>query len=202
MYHREVVSERPFFDVSWLAVPGAVTADLLDALELSTPREVSWQHGLSAVLGDYWDFEASVEASLSRVFAITLPGGRWSCLIGGWFGDVGKDTLVSDICVQASRARGQAHAFTTQGRMDWYAWTAAREGTIVRRVVWAGEPMLDEGAPAAEENWDDEDASLEDTVCRLASVYATGPDECGAQVSGLLTTTPWGRTHGVPRRAL
>lgn len=155
----QAVSERPFFDVSWLAVPGAVTTDLLEALGLSTPIDVTWEQGLSAVLGDYWDFDAPAEASLSR-------------------------------------------AFTTQGRMDWYAWTAAREGTVVRRLVWTGEPMVDEGSPAPEENWDDEDAFLEDTVCRLASVYAAGPDECDTPLPGLLATTPWGRTHGVPRRPL
>lgn len=175
-------SERPFYDVSWLAVRGSIDADLLDALGLKDRREVSWDEGLAAVLAD---------DTLARVFAAGVQGRDWSCLVGGWFGDTGDDARVADACRLASRLRGEAHAFTTQGRMDWYAWMAARDGVLVRRFVWDGGAIVDEGAPAREERWDDEDAFLEDTICALASAHAAGPDEyVGMTPRGVLVVPP------------
>jgi hypothetical protein len=190
--------ERAFFDVSWMAVRGRLDAPLLAALDLSEAVEVPWARGLSAVLGDYWDADAADEASLSRVFVVDVPGREWCCLIGGWFGDTGEDARVVEACMQASRLRGEAYVFTTQGRMDWYAWMAASEGSLRKRFVWSGEPTIVEGVALPDERWSDADAFHEDAVCRLATHHAAGPDEYGEPLpAGLLATTTRGRAKGV-----
>ena len=38
---------------------------------------------------------------------------------------------------------GRAYAFTAQGRMDFYAWILAENGTVWRHFVWDGGVVVD-----------------------------------------------------------
>lgn len=211
------MSDPAFYDISWLAVPGRADAALLTALGLSDPQEVPWSTGIGAVTGDYLDPDGPPEASLSRVLVVEVTGQahgstimapskqahEWTLFIGGWFGDDGRATRVTDICLAMSRLRGSAFAFTSQGRMDWYAFAAARNGKLTRRFVWESGPIVDEGNRRPEEDWEDVDPFLEPTVAMLATSYAAGPNEIDEiPPDGSLMVTFWGRARGVPRRSL
>src|SRR5690242_4738357 len=97
-----------FFDMSWLAVRGADPRSLLAPLELSHPVAVTWEQGLEAVCGDFWDIEAPLDSHLARVF-LTPQVGDWVLAIGGWFG--GSEELglrgVAELCRSLSRSFGQ-----------------------------------------------------------------------------------------------
>ena len=75
-----------FFDLSWLAVKSAPPEVILEVLDLSDPRPVTWRQGINATFGDYWDFSGSLLVCLSRIF-ITPEVGGWRFAIGGWLGD-------------------------------------------------------------------------------------------------------------------
>jgi hypothetical protein len=208
-----------FWDISWLAVPGADAADLLTILELSEPTPATWHRGIAAIRGDFWDFEADLRAHLARVF-LTPPVRGWRLVIGGWFGgSEGDERLeaITQICRILSRRYGQAHAFTTQGRMDFYAWILARDGEVLRHFVWDGGVVVDEGAPVPAEQRPRRPSTLAasvsplwqpsaDMVMVIASDHSVVPTVLDAREpdapAGLLATTAWGRQHGVPTRPL
>lgn len=203
-----------FFDLSWLAVRPMAPEVIIAALDLSDPYPATWRQGINATAGDFWDFDAPDLAHLSRVF-ITPEVAGWQLVVGGWLGgsdleDPGRD--VAGYCRKLSSQSGEAHAFTTQGRMDWYSWCLARSGTIQRHFLWAECPLIDEGTPTAVEleYRHGADGSLgwqpdESAVMAIANECSVGPDQLGLLQStgtGLLVTTAWGRKHGVPSRNL
>lgn len=205
-----------FFDVSWLAVRAASAEALLAALDLSDPAPVSWRRGVGAVCGDYWDFDAPLQSSLSRVFISPEIGG-WRLAIGGWLGGADLERLGAEtarFCRRLSKEFDDAHAFTTQGRMDWYSWCLARDGSVFRRFFWADdEPLVDKGRPTPIEARSREEAvgrpggwsPSESLVMALAAEYSIDPGRLASMQSvgqGFLAVTAWGRKHGVPSRSL
>jgi hypothetical protein len=204
-----------FSDLSWLAVRAAPPEAIIAALDLSDPVRVTWRQGLNAVLGDYWDFDAPPNAFLSRVF-ITPKVAGWRLAVGGWLGGMDEEEPGSDIadyCRRLSREFGEAHAFTTQGRMDWYSWCLARSGVVYRHFVWADSPVVDTGAPTPTEarlrkkgsrrpaDWYPSEAM----VMAIAGECSIAPNQLATMKSagpGYLAVTAWGRQHGVPSRSL
>ena len=210
----------PFEDMSWLAVKNPQPDKLMETLDLSDPMEVTWAQGLSAVCGDYWDFEAHIDAHLSRVF-ITPEVNGWRLVVGGWFGvndQGGEDRLrhAAEACRRLSSVYGTCHAFTTQGRMDIYSWILARDGEIYRDFVWDGGLVTDLGQPLKAEvesrnEWeaedeDDEWQPFESDVMSVAAETGLDPScfgpETAAVGQGLLAITKWGRENEVPSRPL
>jgi len=207
----------PFYDISWLAVKDGDAATLIDLLDFADPIAVTWEQGLAAVCGDYWDFDEPLEAVWSRVF-ITPNVDGWTLLLGGWFDghDAQAAARLATTCQNLSQRYGAAHAFTTQGRMDHYAWLLAQNGTILRWFVWDGEVVTDSGeTPTVEqqlraafvaEESDDVWSPSEVDVCAIAGASGIDPSILGANTSsngqGVMVTTPWGRQHGVPKRPL
>ncbi|WP_020474960.1 hypothetical protein [Zavarzinella formosa] len=204
-----------FYDLSWLAVRGASPQAIIDALELSDPTSATWRQGINATAGDFWDFDARPDSFLSRVF-ITPEVGGWRLAVGGWLGGVNRDQPGSDVaeyCRRLSREFGETHAFTTQGRMDWYGWCLARNGVVCRHFLWADRLLLDEGfsTPAEEEA---RKAGSDGRVSRFPSekVVMAIAGECSINPihlesmrsagAGCLAVTAWGRRHGVPTRSL
>jgi hypothetical protein len=192
------------WDVSWLVVPETNPGDLLAALDLSEPTPVTWRQGLAAVCGDYWDFDEDLGVHLSRVF-LPPPIRGWQLVIGGWFGgQEGDERLdeVAQICRSLSGRFDRAYAFTTQGRMEFFAWTLAENGTVWRHFVWDGEVVVDSGAPVAAEQAE----PSETLVAAIAGELSLNPFDLGVTdqetALGLLATTAWGREHGVPSRSL
>jgi hypothetical protein len=52
---------------------------------------------------------------------------------------------VTDLCRRLSSVHGRVGAFGLNGQCDWYFWILARDGAMVRRFVWKGGVLLDEG---------------------------------------------------------
>lgn len=170
--------------------------------------------------GDYWDLMPLLNTHMARVYVTPLVSG-WRLAIGGWFGagvepgDGGNShRKIAGYCRKLSREFGEAHAFTTQGRMDWYAWTLARDGKVFRSFVWACEVSVDRGQLTPPElRWreqefeDDEDwQPFEDEVMQMAAEYSVNPETFGPKTrsvgSGFLAATAWERKNGVPQRPL
>src|SRR4051794_7556056 len=195
--------QRAIWDVSWLAVPGASQVELLTLLRLSDAIQVTWQQGIGAVCGDYWDFEADLRAHLSRVFLPASIHG-WQLAIGGTFGGEEGDERLEGIirlCSDLSRRYSHAHAFTTQGRMDFFAWTLAHEGSVTRHFVWDGGVVVSTGKPiSAEESmagtatarvasWQPTEATVAAIAaeCSVSALVSDIADQ--GPMSGMLATT-------------
>jgi hypothetical protein len=212
-----VADESPvaFFDLSWLAVKSAPPEAIIEVLGLSDPRPATWRQGLNATFGDYWDFSGSLLVCLSRVF-IAPEVADWRLAIGGWLGDGEPEAparSISAYCKQLSREFGEAYAFTTQGRMDWYSWCLARHGEVYRRFLWNGAPQVDVGSPTPAERVSREEAAAqgqtwrpwEGVVMSIAGECSIDPGELGSMRStgsGYLGVTACGREVGVPSRPL
>ena len=203
-----------FFDTSWLAVKCADADPIIDILALSDTRPTTWAQGLDAVCGDYWDFDADPGSELSRVF-ITPRIGNWRLAVGGWLGTAGESGAtaihtVADYCKTLSTRYHQAHAYTTQGRMDWYSWILARDGNIDRAFAWSDKVIVDEGSPssaeAASRGKVDRWRPSEQIVMAIAAESSKSPRDFGPHTlctgDGALATTEWGRKHGIPNRPL
>jgi hypothetical protein len=220
-------TDRPMAldDISWLAVKRGQPEAILRILALTDPVPATWQQGLNAVGGDY--FEGPPEwAELSRVFITPLVQG-WRLVIGGWVaaGPVRRERddhrnswrRVAGYCRRLSREFGQAHAFTDQGRMDWFSWVLARDGRVYRQMVLEDDQFLtDRGKPTLIESQLrggsvpdevlEEWAPDSDAVAAIAGEVSVNPRELGkgtkGRGQGLLAVAPWGQKHGVPQRNL
>jgi hypothetical protein len=212
-----MVDDAPiaFFDLSRLAVRAAPPEAVLAALDLSDQVPVTWRHGVNAVCGEYWDFQAPSQAFLSRVF-ITPEVNSWRMVLGGCLGGTDQEHPGMDVagyCRRLSVEFGEAHAFTTQGRMDWYSWCLARGGIVYRQFFWADSPLVDEGAPTQVEARSREEAAgqsrgwrpSEGVVMAIAGECSIDPSRLQTMRSvgpGYLAVTAWGREHGLPSRSL
>jgi hypothetical protein len=140
-----------FFDMSWMAVRDCEVESTMRALALSDPRPVRWVQGMHAVLRDIWDFDDNA-SPWSRVYVTPRLDG-WRLALGMWVGGLGErgtEEIVRS-CRELSAMHGRACAFTTQGRMDWYAWTIATDGRIERHYVWNGGLVTDQGTASQQE---------------------------------------------------
>jgi hypothetical protein len=212
-------------DISWLAVKRGEPQAILRALALTAPTPVTWQRGLNAVGGDYFDVELPW-AELSRVFLTPMIQG-WRLVIGGWVAagpmQRGKDDQrnswrrVAGFCRRLSQEFGQAHAFTDQARMDWFSWILARDGQVYRQVVFDDDQFLtNRGQPTAvearfraafvPEEWLEKWAPDIGVVPAIAEEVSVNPQNFGKNTQsvgqGMLAVTPWGREHGIPQRDL
>lgn len=207
----KVDQPQSFYDMSWIAVKDGNAEDVMKILNLSDPVLATWSRGLEAVCGDFWDFDEQSDCQFSRVFVAPKTEG-WLLVIGGWLVGAGEEGLqeIAEYCRQLSAKYGEAHAFTTQGRMDLYSWVLARNGEIVRMFEWDGDLSIDEGVPSpvefelreSEEEW----APSEVDVMTIAGESSIDPGQFGPDTktegTGFLATTSSGRLHGLPTREL
>jgi hypothetical protein len=212
-------------DISWLAVKRGKPEAILRALKLADPTPVTWQQGLNAVGGDY--FEARPDwAELSRLFITPLVRG-WRLVVGGWVAagpmrrarDDRRNSWrrAAGYCRRLSREFGQAHAFTDQARMDWFSWILARDGRVYRQVVFEdGQFLTNRGRPTRVEARLRSEFEPEEALEKWAPDVGVVPAIAG-EVSvdlwklgkdarsvgqGFLAVTPWGQKHGIPERDL
>jgi hypothetical protein len=206
--------DYPFslYDISWLAVKTSEAEGIIDVLGLSDPEPVTWRQGISAVCGDYWDSDAPLDAVLSRVYITPVVEG-WRLAIGGWVGEGGWVSEggvrgfdgVAEYCRTLSKRYGEAHAFTSQGRMGWYSWVLARDGDVYRRYFLNTKREIDEGSPTPAEQ-SDAGSSGENSVMAIAGECSVDPRafsrDTPFESEGLLAITAWGCANGVPERPL
>ena len=129
---------------------------------------------------------------------------------------------IKNLCVKLSRKYGQAHAFVTQGRMDWYGWLLSNSGNIDRCFVWSGRVDVDEGSwsptearlriellDEPDEPWE-EQVFGEDVIMEIARENSVSPKDwhsgnilrINPKDKGILAITEYGLKSGVPTRSL
>jgi hypothetical protein len=227
MPRKSRVTDHPIAlnDISWLAVKRGKPEAIIRALALTDPMPVTWQQGLNAVGGDYFDVELGW-AELSRVFITPLVQ-SWRLVIGGWVAagpmQRAKDDQrnswrrVAGFCRRLSQEFGQAHAFTDQARMDWFSWILARDGQVYRQVVFEDEQFLTNRgrrtlvevrfrAEFVPEEWLEKwapDVGVVPAIAGEVSVDPTKFNEGTRSVGqGFLAITPYGQKHGISQRDL
>lgn len=211
---------EPLDDTSWLAVKGGTVEAVVRVLRLSGPRPETWARGIAIASGDF-DGSPADWPELAGVFITPLLRG-WRLAVGGYLG-AGPAVhnpddhrtgwrRVAGWCRRLSREFAECYAFTDQAQLDWYSWIMARDGNVVRQVVYEdGEYLSRRGVPSGVE-------------ARLAAQFR--PDELrprwvpdvgdvpridgGVSVNpwrvrprtrtlgqGVVAVTPWGRQQGV-----
>ncbi len=118
---------QPFIEGSWLAVPGADQAGIIDLLGLSAARPATFALGLSAVANDAhgWMEPRPPRPERSRVF-ITPQLDGWTLVVGEGFLPAGRrEAELLRVCRRVGGRYGIAQAFTYHELSGWSAWTVA-----------------------------------------------------------------------------
>jgi hypothetical protein len=211
---------EPLDDTSWIAVKGGTVEAIVRALDLSDPKAATWTEGMEVVGGNHDNCPADW-GELAGVYITPLVHG-WRLAVGHYVGAAPISRPADDRrtgwrkvagwCRRLSREFGEAHAFTDQAQMDWFSWIVARDGTVIRQVVYEdGEFLSNRGSPSGVEARlvarfrPDEDRSrwLPDVgdVPRLAGECSVNPWRIGPRTRlvgpGFVAVTPWGRRQGV-----
>jgi HEAT repeats len=223
---------QPFIQGSWLAVPGADQAGLIDLLGLSAARPATFALGLSAVANDDhgWHEPRPPHPERSRVF-ITPELDGWTLVIGGWVwpADHAREAELLGVCRRLGGRYGTAQAFAYDELSGWSAWTVADDhpalfclpgeppglGRIVRHHIDSDDEQAgsDIGAPLPAElalpdgvDHGEEAAPRQCRAIDIAEALSVNPQQLGLHTSirghGLLALTPHGAAHGVPPGAL
>jgi hypothetical protein len=207
-------------DTSWIAVKGGTVEAIVKALDLSEPKPATWTHGMEVVGGNHDDCPADW-GELAGVFITPLIRG-WRLVVGHYVGAGPLAQSADDLrtgwrkvagwCRRLSREFGEAHAFTDQAQMDWYSWIMARNGTVIRQVVFEdGEFLSKRGRPSGVEvrmiarfhpdeirpRWQPDVGD----VPRIAGECSLNPWRIGPRTrvvgQGFVAVTPWGRRQRV-----
>jgi hypothetical protein len=207
-------------DTSWIAVKGGTVEAIVKALELSDQKPAAWSQGME-IVGGYHDNCPRDWGELAGVFITPLVRG-WRLVVGHYVGAAPLDRSADDLrtgwrkvagwCRRLSREFGEAQAFTDQAQMDWYSWIMARNGTVIRQVVFEdGEFLSKRGQPSDVEarliarfrpdeirpRWQPDVGD----VPRIAGEWSVNPWRIGPRTrvagQGFVAVTPWGRQQGV-----
>jgi hypothetical protein len=193
---------EPLDDTSWLAVKYGTVEAIVQVLALSDTKPATWSQGMEVASGNHDDCPAEWP-ELAGVFITPLVRG-WRLAIGGYIGagPVTRDDSdqrtswrrVASWCRRLSQEFGEAHAFTDQAQLDWFAWILARDGSVLRQAVYEdGDFLSNRGSPTG-------------TEARLLARFR--PDEVRAKwqpdvgdvpkIAGECSVNPWRigpRTH-------
>lgn len=207
-------------DTSWIAVKDGTIEAIVKALHLSDPKPATWTQGMDVAGGNHDDCPPSW-GELAGVFITPLIRG-WRLVVGHYVGAAPLARSADDLrtgwrkvagwCRRLSREFGKAYAFTDQSQMDWYSWIMARNGTVVRQVVFEdGEFLSKRGRPTDVEarmiarfraseitpRWQPDVGD----VPRIAGAWSVNPWRIGPRTrvvgQSFVAVTPWGRQHGV-----
>jgi DNA-directed RNA polymerase specialized sigma24 family protein len=222
---------QPFIQGSWLAVPGADQAGLIDLLGLSAARPATFALGLSAVANDDhgWQEPRPPHPERSRVF-ITPELDGWTLVVGGGFLPVGRDREAEllRVCRRLGGRYGTAQAFAYDELSGWSAWTVADDhpalfslpgeppglGRIVRHHIDSDDEQAgsDIGAPPPAElalpgvDHGEEAVPRQCRAIDIAEALSVNPQQLGPHTPmrghGLLALTTHGAAHGVAPGAL
>jgi hypothetical protein len=215
-------------DTSWLAVEGGTVERIARMLGLSDLTPATWAQGMDVVGGFLDDFVEEVPHGTSSEFVgvyLTPLIRGWRLVVGYYVGAApmarDDDDLrngwrrVAGWCRRLSREFGAAHAFTDQAQLDWYSWIIARDGFILRQVVYDdGEFLSDRGRPTGIEarrvaRFRPDEIRLRwcpdvGDVPKIAGEWSVNPWKIGPRSRtvgpGFVALTPYGRQMGLKYR--
>lgn len=212
-------------DISWIAVRGGTVEAIAHTLRLSDPKRATWAQGMEVAGGNHDDSPAEW-GELAGVFITPLIRG-WRLAVGQYVGAAPiirpPDDLrtgwrkVAGWCRRLSRRFGAAHAFTDQAQMDWYSWILARDGVVIRQVVFEdGEFLSNRGQPSGveirlaarfrpDETHPQWRPDVRD-VPRIAAEWSVNPSRIAPRIrlfgTGFVAVSPLGRRQGVAFNSL
>lgn len=213
-------------DTSWLAVKGGTVESICRVLDLSHPRPATWAQGMEVAGGLFDDCPRGIDSEMAGVFITPLVRG-WRLVVGPYLGAAPLTRAADDLrngwrrvagwCRRLSREFGAAHAFTDQDQLAWFSWILARDGVVLRQVVYDdGEFLSDRGQPTGVEarliarfrpneirsRWGPNTGD----VPKIAGEWSVNPWKLGPRTrtsgQGFVAVTPHGRQGGLRFDAL
>lgn len=172
----------PFgYKMGWLAVRSQEPQAVAAHLGARGVHRATWEEGTEAIYRED-----------DRLF-ITPAMNGWVLAAGLWVthgGDESDSNRILALLTDLSTVFGEAQAFGTHRVVELHYWMRARQGQVERAFVYvgeAGEVLLDEGAPTAEElgrfEGDAADWVPEETdVTTIASEWSLDPTSLGSDL--------------------
>ncbi|MEU8134090.1 HEAT repeat domain-containing protein [Streptodolium elevatio] len=206
--------------MNWLAVSSGDQAGIMDALDLTDPRPVTFALGNDIVDADGHGRHDEDHDCFDRVF-VTPELDGWTFVMGSWCdpGDAERSDDVLRLCLLLSARFGKAQAYYYGAQGDGSGWLIAENGAVVRRYCETGDAddeLLTLGDPlplerlrreelglapdwhAAEEEQDAEDAwksAAFGLAPEVAAAYGISPLAIGPDTpvrgTGVVALTPY-----------
>lgn len=192
---------------TWMAIPTADQAAVLDALDLSDPLPVTMCLGAAAWNRDHHDW---YEHNDCRRMYVSPAFDGWTLVFGKSpeaahsDGDDAHRDALNDEAVRLSTRFGEAHWYGASCGDGWTAWCIARDGKIVRFFNnFDEDSAIGEEDSAADDGDDEGDETYSTDVAAKLSVNpeALGP-HTHVEGRGVLALTSCGRERGAPTGVL
>ena len=161
------------YKITWYAVKSCAPAKVIGVLHLSSAKPSSWTAALLAMQG--YDSEAPHTV-------LVAPYKGWTLAVG--------DKLAGSTAVDAqtrleplkalSNACGEAQLYASNRDHDWYMWSRAVNGKVLRAYEYdgsIGETLHDLGKHTREERGVNFTAPSEDDVTRIAGKWSIDPSK-------------------------
>ncbi len=162
----------PFgYKTTWYAAKNCAPATVIRSLHLSDARLGSWSAALSAMDGN--DFDA-----LHTVLVAPIDG--WTLAVGDKLAGstaVDAETPLKPL-VALSSVCGEAQLYASNRDHDWYMWSRAVNGKVLRAFEFdgsIGETLHDLGKHTREERGVNFVAPTESDVVRIAGKWSIDP---------------------------
>jgi hypothetical protein len=137
----------PFgYKTGWIVLRTNDAPAVLQRLRLTAPQEISWGAGMLA-LERIWEGDRGLasgrrdnRAATERVCFVTPCVRGWIAVLGPFsWGISWRYQEMEALITKLSRAFGEAQSFLTDRVPEIHHWMLAREGVLLRSVVYVGE---------------------------------------------------------------
>ena len=159
------------YKITWYAAKSCAPEKVIAALRLSDPKPSSWAAALHAMDGN--DFDA-------RHTVLVAPLDGWTFAIGDKLAgstEVAQETPLGPLRA-LSKACGEAQLYGSDRDFDWYLWSRAVNGKVVRAYEYTssnGETLHDLGERTREEQGVNLIAPTEADVVKIAGRWSVDP---------------------------
>jgi hypothetical protein len=178
------------YKTAWFAVHSCEPQKVASSLGLTDISSATWKAGFDAIDNEEANFTAT--SNFKTVFVTPSLSG-WTFAIGfALLKNVKAHSSALPISTlkKLSEICGQAQFYASYRVVDWYAWSLAKNGTIVRAYEYSGsegETLSDVGALTPVEKGINFQALDEDGVLKIARAWSIDPSNLNESI-----TTPLG----------
>jgi len=173
----------PFgYNIGWLAICNVGKTDLINTLNLTKTKELSWEAGIDTVYSG---------CKANTVF-VTPAVNNWTFVIGLWAmgtGEVDSVHSIEKLITKLSAQFDKIQAFATYRIIAYHHWILAKKGHLVRSFAYLGERaevLRNVGELTQVEQsfkWDQLEECLwtpdEETVLEIAGAWSIDPSDLG-----------------------